>query len=774
MVGLEGSFKPKGYVTSTSFSINFGFSRTLYPAVNDTLFYSPYSPTTGDENEDSGWFFGVKLPFRYRANYSASLTKQPFQLTISLPLISDPYFKQDFNDRSEDLNWFKYLLEKDDLAEGSSISTESSYSWSISGSIKPSVAALNPWLTSLSISNLSLLMTFNSKANSDITGTDAAYSPERTFFYPLLFKPSIAFSLGGTLLSSTKATPAKETTTKETTPKETTTKETPKEVPVQSVPAKEANLGLLNPFVKDAPETPKENAEGDKSLDFFIPSGGTGLVPAVAFPSSTYSITWSLTPSFIEEVRYDAEDWDSPKDIDWNTFLSRYYQIKTTGDITGRYTYGSGIISASSALTYSGTIQRHPWLSKDSETYDTQTERDTVHLADYKASTYTIGTKETVSFAPFPTGSLFKPVSVAWNFNADLLRTEFDGTADDPTWEKEILAWDKDYINTHTAVATVGVNLGGYDQKITFTNNLPPRLESYTGAASMGWSFVSLNMDSRLYEKENAEKKWYWDPFTTKLNWKLPGNATLGQEYVYDIEEETPNRLNLTAAFGYVSAYYTMAYYVPYTLKKDEGWILDGTEKKFKPSAAGMVLSNSSKPLKLYSWKNRLYLQTTATSNVKIDLQKITESSMDLTFGLTFKVHEFLDITFSSYSKNSVIARYFQNWLDLPEELPGERNIFKDLLMSYNFFNMQDRYDSGFKLKNLNFSLTHYLHDWTLSLTTAVSPKLVATETSYTYEFIPSVTFMVQWKPISDIRTKVTSKDGEFTLNTTDDEDEDD
>jgi hypothetical protein len=63
--------------------------------------------------------------------------------------------------------------------------------------------------------------------------------------------------------------------------------------------------------------------------------------------------------------------------------------------------------------------------------------------------------------------------------------------------------------------------------------------------------------------------------------------------------------------------------------------------------------------------------------------------------------------------------------------------------------------------------LTHYLHDWTMTLTTSVQPVLNTTSsTKYYYEFVPTIVFMVQWKPISDIKTTVKSEQGVFSLNT--------
>ena len=153
---------------------------------------------------------------------------------------------------------------------------------------------------------------------------------------------------------------------------------------------------------------------------------------------------------------------------------------------------------------------------------------------------------------------------------------------------------------------------------------------------------------------------------------------------------------------------------------------------------------------------------------MKFDLLKFTGSSFDFVPTVTFKLTDFIDLSFSSNSTNDVIARYFQNVINLPAELPGEKNPLIDLQKSFYFLDKKERSMSGFKLKSLSVEVTHYLHDWTANLKTTLKPEL-KTDGAYYYDFVPEVTFIVQWKPISDIKTTVKSKEGVFTLNTTDD-----
>jgi len=607
----------------------------------------------------------------------------------------------------------------------------------------------SPYLKTFSISSVSGIMTFNSKNDAEIAKNYelSQYSPARKFFYPEIIKPEVKLSLGGTIWSSDKTAYRKNTNVNS------------KDLPDISA--------IQNPLKGQAVPNSKDTDELDRSIaDRFIPKAGVDNSYSVSNSPTTGSVNWSIDPGIVQEMRYNATDWTTPERIDWNQYASSYYQLTTNAKVIGQMSAFSNIFSASTSLDFSGVKQDHPWLSET--LYDTKEKKDVILLNDFKSSVYSISTTDSMKVIPFNKNDLLKPISASWNFTGSLFRSEFDGVVDEPHWKIKGMKWEKEYISMHTATAVTGVSIYSHEQSITLVSNLPPLLAAYTGTAVLGWSFVNLNMNTRLYEKENSYKKWFWDPYKANLTWKLPYDFTLGQEYIYDIEEKRPSRLNFTAGKGYLSTYYTINNTIPYKLVKGSGWVLDGTSPEFIPTAAGFSFNNASKPLVLYMWKNRMFMQAQLSSNLKFDLLKFTSSSFDFIPTITFKLNNFLDISFTSNSTNDVIARYFQNVVHLPAELPGETNPFIDLQKSFNFFNKKERSLSGYKLRSLSVEITHYLHDWTANLKTTVKPEL-KTKGAYYYDFVPEVTFVVQWKPISDIKTTVKSKEGVFTLNTTDD-----
>ena len=818
LTGLEGSFTPdNSYISSLSFYADAGFSRTLFP-IGSEGFYSPYSED-GSRNKDYGWFMGNDLPFRFRTNFSIDINKSPFSLSVSMPLISDPYFKKDFTDRSEDLNWIDFLMNQSELAEGDDdITTETSYTWNISGSVRPDVSFLNPWITSISISSFTGLVSFNSKTNSEVSGELAVYSPERTFFYPEYVKPSIALNVAGTLLSSDTVVQKKQSSVQvdlknlsnpfglddgETSPAEGEAEETS----LEEEKGEEAEGGTADDSLpelmaeesrndeKSGDGNPEDENTGDGNTEDKTSAVASGkkkeALPENFFPSvsmsdkfsstslssgagrSSYSLKWDFSPSFALENTYETVSWDSPDDIKWDDFSSVFYQVKTPVKLIGDYAWDKNFISISSDLNFYNTVQEHLHLSE--AVYSTESSRQNVMLTDYTNSVYSFETDNEVKIHPFHNNPVFHPTSVSWNFIADLFRRDFTGTIDNPDWDVKGIEWDDSFVDTHSASATFGVDAFGYEETFSFTTNLSPQLESYEGNLNLSWFFGSFTANGEYFQQENADEttEWEWEPLKAVLSWKLPLDFTFSQEYTHDMNENEPTTLSFKLAHDYLSVYYTINNAVQYTLKEGEGWVAEGSEPEFKPYAAGFSFSNTSKPLTFNFWKNRVSVSAGLSSSLEFNLRRKTESSFSFSPKIIVSISDFLDFSFQSTSSNSVIARYFSDLLGIEADIPGEKNLFVDLVKSFNFWDMDDRRNSGFKLKTLEMEMKHYLHDWTASLKAVITPELRSDGGNFRYEFSPLIVFSVSWNPVSDIKATVKTEDGEFSVSAAGSSDDD-
>jgi hypothetical protein len=97
--------------------------------------------------------------------------------------------------------------------------------------------------------------------------------------------------------------------------------------------------------------------------------------------------------------------------------------------------------------------------------------------------------------------------------------------------------------------------------------------------------------------------------------------------------------------------------------------------------------------------------------------------------------------------------------LELPIITSGETNVFRDILNSFRFDNRILRTESGFKLKALNLKATHYMGDWNAILGITLAPYLKPSDIVGgipSYQFNTQVSFLVQWLPISEVKSEFT------------------
>jgi len=747
LVGIDGKIIPQDTpVKQLDFSLLFGMSRTLYPLNNNigtgiTISHTTYD-AIGKRHYNNSTFYGKPTPFRYRAHLNFNLSESFGHFSVNMPFISDPFFKKDFLDRSEEMNWFSYLLNRDKLAAGSDIKSENSYSWKINGSIRPSFNRINPWLTAFNLDHLSLKVDFDEKENNKIDPLEGYNAPHHRFFYPKLFKPEGTVSIAGTLLSDTIFAEKK----------------------FVKVPEVE---GIAHPFkenqLKEAPESDTKNTTEETKeqkpefLDSFMPVFKP-LYGKEFDHSIAYALGYKGNFTALQETTFADSVWKNPEDIKWTDYDTRYYQLHGDAGLKGTFSYSQNLIALSSSFTVSGNYQRHPWVREKKRL-------PILEFNNFKANIYALKNENSLTVNPFIHNDLFKPVSFSWTISEIIAKNTFIGTYYNPKWKTEKVKWNKDFITSHTGSAAFGIIFAEqYTQKLTFFGNLPPLLQAYGSTINLSFPYAVLTASTKLFEKEKAKKKWFWDPFKMELNWTFPYDIKATQAYIYNIEEKDNERLHMTFGWKYLSAFYTHSRDIPHHLIPGSGWTPKSTEKKFIPFAAGFSFSNTSQPFTLYYWKNRIKIQLGLDTNLYFNLIRITDSYFTFAPKLIFNIHEFWDLSFGSFSRNDVIARYFQKALNLPVIIPGNTNVFTDLMHSFYFWDRAKRESSGFKLQSLDLGLTHYLKDWVLKFNCNITPLQKKSGKQTYYEFSPTITLAVEWNPIKDIKVEAKKKDGTFSF----------
>ena len=789
-LGIDGVIKPKKVFSNLSFSTMLGFSNTLY---RDMGVYTPYDRTNNSQtSSDKGYLLGLELPFRFYANLNTSLSFSPFSLSLSLPVYSDSFFQSDFiTDRSETMDWFGLLTSG--LAEEESTTTSTSgitsYSWTANASISPKVTFLNPFVNTFSLSSLKSSISFSSKNNDNLKGLDLTYSPNRKFFYPSQIVPvGASVNISGSIFSYPFKKKTETVATNENNKESSVSRSTISKIvePEQFVNSNEDAENTEENLTEEQSEVAVELTEEEKKHLQNLDSQVLPYLSANAYKNNSnssiinYSLNYSINPTYDSLITYNQNKVTSPDDISFveENYQSTYYKVSVPAQLSSSLSIYKNLLSLNNTIKFTPQMQEHPYISE--EYYTTESSRNQIIINDYAANQMDVVNTNSLTLKPFTQFPLFSTSSISWNSTVQVIDTEFTGTIDNPSWEYKKAKWDEDGIKAHT----LNFNLAyqgstNYSQSLSFTSNLPPRLDTYTAKYKFSFPFMNFSIETGIVEidsdknndgitDENVKKGTYletfeFNPLKQSLSLSFfDKKLSISQSFQYNLEEKHSNSLSLSASIWGMSLSYSMNYAVPYILDINKGWVAQ-KEKEFLPNAINFSYTAPSKALLF--WKNRISFTPGLSTSVNFDMIRPTNSSFVFSPSITFNINEFFNLTFRSTSRNDVIFRYFQGMFDYDVEVPGEKNIFKDLKNSFDFTNQENRELSGFKLKSFSVVLTHDLHDWDFKSEFSVEPKLITDEIPYRYDFSPYFSMSVVWKPMNMFKTQIEDEDGKVTLN---------
>ena len=250
--------------------------------------------------------------------------------------------------------------------------------------------------------------------------------------------------------------------------------------------------------------------------------------------------------------------------------------------------------------------------------------------------------------------------------------------------------------------------------------------------------------------------------------------------YIYNDNTEKKDKhaesLKLSLSYKQLSVSYSSSYTYKYDLWTTEaspegkkGYV-QRKEKEFTPYSATFSYSLPSKTH--YKWLNRITWTPGLSTNINYDFIKPTNSYFQISPSLTYNINNFFKLTFSATSRNSSIYWYFQDQGKFSdEEFYGTNfasRMAMDLVQSFGIYGIHgwawedksnfrsNRETSGFKLKSLNMSLTHELHDWDFNMTCKFEPKIVRVNGAQKYVFDPYFSIGIIWNPMQSIKTNLT------------------
>lgn len=775
--GVDGAYKPKNSsAPNVEASLVFGFSNSVFQEESSSI-YLPYGKS-GEVYKDKSNFMGLEMPFRYKGGVKIS-GSVPFTYSLDLPIYSDPFFNYDFGDRSETMDWFSYLL--DGPMQENSTKTEqekydaakiTSFNWNGSLSYSAKLPeTIKPYLNTLSISTFNSTINFSEKSanfGSETTDEDGwrNVTPTRRFFYPSTITPlKTSLKIEGTIFSTSIKKDSKNSSDKNL--------------------ALDLNVPEIFAEKSDEEENSEseenknpENQEKSEVAESFLDE--ESLLPALDFsgPSISevtlfsYNLGYSINPDFTSQISYASEPLNTAEDFDWKRLKSSYVQVKSPVALNQSLSFRNNFLGMTNSVKLDPLYQTHPYISdKTDEGGYSENSKKNLQETDYKASYLNLTNDNSISFKPFVYYPNFKDTSISWNTSIKIVRTEFIGDAENPEWDYLTVDWtDADSITSHTLNATFAANelSDKFSQSLVFTATLPPQVDKYYATLNLKFPHVSLSAETGISQTSLTDDTWKKEPFKQSASFDFfNSQLKITESYNYDLEEKYSDSLKVALSYKGLQAAYTMRYTTPYDFNEEEGWVAQ-SEKKFVPYSASLAYTASGKSFKF--WKNRIELIPGISTSVVFDFVRPTNSYFIFSPSITFRIHKAFYLKFSSTSRNDVIYRYFQAAMGNPGRLPGETNVFVDLLNGFRFDNEDLRKSSGFKLKSFELTMTHDLHDWDFNCRIKIEPRLITKGSSKYYDFSPLFTLSVVWRPMDSFKTKIEDKYGELILNGSDDD----
>jgi len=753
-IGADLEMPAKGVLGALNLSMGIGLTRTVYPLDGN---YTPYFPNyNGSTDKNYSNLLSKEVPFRYRFKSNSSVSGKYGGFSWSLPYYSDPLVDSDFLNRAEDMDWINMLkngadIEEEEIAQQNQLG---SYTWQLSGQITPQYPKMSPYITSLSISTISSTVSFRVvDVRPSNTYDIKYYSPSSYFYAPdtaTLYSTSVSvagtpLSLGGNTASQT----------------DNKTEEAELFNPLR-------DIGVpRSPFENKGKEDTQKKDQSDKlvppelSQRFELPRTG----------SVNLSLDYRVVPSGASTLKFNYIKWKQYDEIDWGDISSILNTFGGDASTTVNVNHSEGFFSNSFSYMGNGAWRQYGYLNEEAEEYLTSGVPDPVKvnnakLQEYRQSFFSTSYGISSTLRPLYQDPIFGASNLQYNLKGLAVRSKFDeknSTGNNPQWTLDSGEWTNEKIDNHQFSTNVSALVMDKTQTLSFIADLPPKDSVLAWRTGLRIWVTETDANMRILFPEDAEKRKLEPLYATeRIIFDPYGNFS--QSIVVDMEEKETtsltSSLNLTK-WG-LTATYTAArmkgyeYIPPDSGAVNTGWVQKNEEERLQSKDFTLNYSKNSSMKDL--WDDRLQFTVNTSSRLFFDLQRYTSSTLSFSLGFTLGINRFIDLSLSTNSENASVYRYFRNmpfFNDAPIDIPEgpQNNLLIDLLNSFRFDDNGLRESSGFKMKNFRIAATHYLGDWNAILSWTMSPYRPPNKRQY--EINNEVSFLVQWIPISELKTDI-------------------
>ncbi|MDR0443132.1 MAG: LPS-assembly protein LptD [Treponema sp.] len=748
-MGIDLSTPKIGILNAGDFSLGIGLTRTIEQTSGGN--YNPFAPNDYDGTFDDNYanLFGWTKAPRYRFKTESSINGRYGSLSWFFPFYSDPSVDKDFLDRSENMDWVN--MAQQGAAIGDEPTMENilqSYQWQLNGNFRPFFPEIAPYVSNVSLNSFAMTMSFitieDTNAHKDAPGR-FFYAPDRATLF------SVSASVSGTPLTLGKSNTGAEKQKQEI-----------------------ENL-LKDIGVPRSPWPQEDNSAEKKTIDEkLVPPALNHRFDIPRLGNNIFSIDYQLSPTSSAELQFRSgyDNWKKNEDIDWNEIQSILGSIGGNSSVNFNINHSENFYSNTVNFSGSGTYRDYWTLNEEAEAYlkpDGTVDEDKIKEAkrqQYAQSFYSTNYAYTGTLRPLYRNPVFGQSNFQYSFRSLLVKSEFNNDGENPEWEPVWGEWDEVKPESHLFATNVSVNIMENIQNVSVSADLPPLDPLFsTNAVLRAWiSETSASIRFRKPEEVNQVEndEWIIDPFylNERLSFGKVGsfsfNMVMDPEQDNDITTITASLSlwNFKASF---SALKMQKYeFVPDPSSVGGAWLPTDDEPALYPKDLTINYNRTFSELELI--KNRIKFSLNIDTRLFFDLQRYTNSSFQFSMGFTLGINNFLDLSLSATSENAVIFRYFKDvpgMEDLTFMYPdGEQNnLFIDLFDSFDFADETKRRRSGFKMKSFNLAATHHLGDWNAILGVVMSSYLDYSQPLPKYDISADVSFLVQWVPISEIKT---------------------
>jgi len=738
--GLKLDMQDLGSLKNLDITLGAAFTNYIYslPGYDDTYSKLLYDSDTGTYKKtiQQPYVFGNRLPFRFGVDISAEVQKENFSFELQFPFYTDVLLHDQLDKRNETLQWSRFLTGEGILDADTFEDFEDPYFR------QHTKYSLQPFpeskvVESIRIDKLDSELYFK---QSSLVEDELSFNP-LGYYYPDVFTPlDLEITMKGTLFSMDYGEDTFE----------------------NSLDSDASSFKPPDNGFGEEKEMPKGSflEEGYK-----IPGRGEDfplIRQEVAAPFSQ-RLTYTVSPDFSYHTQYDTGEMSlqSPENVEFDPL---YSYIFTDGDAIFQYnaTLFQGIFSFSQNARLRARYRDH-FDGEDLESLIAQDRSlsyfKTTGLS--KLNTYFLRDKP-----------LFSDSYISYEIESELYAYTYD--QDDEKFESAYLQWDEESIQTHRSSLGIIYDIWNSQQKLILSYTMPPDLQKVNSSVEITTGPLRSTVEYDIDEEESdewtqgplqiAEDLSIWNGGSVSQNFTIldpdetvndtavteielrfiPDQFVLNQKFEWNLTGSRPENTITSLKTGWWTNRYEASYTNNYEFSTTDGWQSLST-KDFQPYRYTSELKIPYNPDPL--WKNRIEIDTFLSTSLELNLIRYTESLLQFSWDTDLSIAEFLDLKLSINSANNSIYRYIPEYAE--ERGKETKDVFEDLLQSFNFFSTDDRKESNFNLQNISLSLIHYMHDWRLQMQYSGLPRL---DELNQYEWYSEFSIFVQWNPIPEIR----------------------